>query len=55
MVYCYGANQIMLTNLLNYKREPYISTISFTRPIAHTEPLFKTFICFKFNDTYKRK
>ena len=29
-----------------------IRTISFSRPIAHTEPLFKTFSLLKFNDIY---
>ena len=29
-----------------------IHTISFGRKIAHTEPLFKTFNLFKFNDIY---
>ena len=30
-------------------------TISFSRPIAHTEPLFKTFNLLKFNDIYTLK
>ena len=29
-----------------------IRTISFSRPIAHTKPLFKTFSLWKFNDIY---
>ena len=29
-----------------------IRTISFSRPIAHTGPLFKTFSLLKFNDIY---
>ena len=32
-----------------------IRTISFCRPIAHTEPLFKTFNLLKFNDIYTLK
>ena len=32
-----------------------IRTISFSRPIAHTEPLFKTFNPLKFNDIYTLK
>ena len=32
-----------------------IRTISFSRPIAHTEPLFKTFNLLKFNDIYTLK
>ena len=32
-----------------------IRTISFSRPIAHTEPLFKTFNLLKFNDIFTLK
>ena len=32
-----------------------IRTISFSRPIAQTEPLFKTFNLLKFNDIYTLK
>ena len=32
-----------------------IRTISFSRPIAHSEPLFKTFNLLKFNDVYTLK
>ena len=32
-----------------------IRTISFSRPVAHTEPLFKTFNLLKFKDIYTLK